>query len=734
MQSVQQRMAQKQKPRQYQFKTATSSSWMLDKNGFSYAKKISDPSYPDVDPNQIQTATASPLFPFNGHAANAHKENISASLSLPPQANLSPELWGPYAWLTLHYLSSVYAPNEPNDYRDKNKREKKVSFQLWIAMLYRFQPLIPCEKCSRNYVGELSEYPPESVSSTPQAQDVQTYIINLHNEVNKRGGQKIFSMSEAACVVETLATHQSCSLRYVWTTLVAVTIATIQATNVSQDSSGREADLRDGLLARFCDTLFAYCLFGTRSEKLQTIIWKTMQTSPILPTVEDLVDTQNGQTYTEKMMQTRYCKLLFKKLMSVASFFGVEVPSSSSSSSSSSSFSSSFSSSSNTNTNPTPNKALSSLPYELSTHYKQQLGGCQKGASSSSSASLSQVPSYLKDYYKYDPVTQLCPSSFSISPEKPLVNTTSAVTMLYRNAQKAVSHTQDQNHDSASASVSNEIKTESSQKIGDSSSMTETTQNRIATSDPNNYDESKESNQRRDSKQTDKDDFEEIEEVITPAEKDTLRQYQKMSTTELEERKRKKSEKLNNNYKKWYEQLWAYILFIVLAAGTVLFIRLLARNVDINKATTRFLPGPIKHPAQYKTKKSPEQEQKQGSNSKLEEESVRKPDQNLDNPRVVSEKEEYSSSSSPHPTSPTDENRKRTDGTGGGDATPFISYPEQGSGGRFAFSPSSLSPSRSDSRANSRRVYPRQHRRVSSGSLSSLTEHYPNEGDSMSLL
>ena len=99
--------------------------------------------------------------------------------------NISPDVWGPPAWSFLHYLTFSY-PDNPTSMDKQNMK----------AFFSALGPILPCEKCRMNFAKHTSIYPlnDEALSSRF---DLINWLINIHNEVNKMNGKRIFTYDEA---------------------------------------------------------------------------------------------------------------------------------------------------------------------------------------------------------------------------------------------------------------------------------------------------------------------------------------------------------------------------------------------------------------------------------------------------------------------------------------------------------------------------------------------------------
>ena len=116
---------------------------------------------------------------------------------------MSPNIWGPHAWFTLHSISMALPDNVPVD------KQKDL-----IQFMRSFGNLIPCNICKINYKTNLK-------MMSPLEKNVQTrelfskWLIDLHNVVNIETGKpemsyeavvekydKIYNKPEETCSIK----------------------------------------------------------------------------------------------------------------------------------------------------------------------------------------------------------------------------------------------------------------------------------------------------------------------------------------------------------------------------------------------------------------------------------------------------------------------------------------------------------------------------------------------------
>jgi len=85
---------------------------------------------------------------------------------------MNPKLWGPSAWVFLHYVTMDY-PKNPT-------KQDKHAYRIFFTSL---EHVLPCDKCSHNYSNNLRKL---SLESALESRDkLIRWLIGIHNEVNK---------------------------------------------------------------------------------------------------------------------------------------------------------------------------------------------------------------------------------------------------------------------------------------------------------------------------------------------------------------------------------------------------------------------------------------------------------------------------------------------------------------------------------------------------------------------
>jgi hypothetical protein len=98
--------------------------------------------------------------------------------------NISPRIWGPHGWKFLHYVTFSYPENPTN--------EDKENYKFFFNSV---GSILPCFTCRENYKNHLKKFPLDDNTLKTQF-NLVSWLINIHNEVNKIHGEKILSYNE----------------------------------------------------------------------------------------------------------------------------------------------------------------------------------------------------------------------------------------------------------------------------------------------------------------------------------------------------------------------------------------------------------------------------------------------------------------------------------------------------------------------------------------------------------
>lgn len=94
-----------------------------------------------------------------------------------------PRYWGPQFWFTMHTVAFFY-PDTPNQTEMAHARDFYSSLQS----------LLPCPGCAAHYSRMLERYPIDR--SLESRETLIAWVNKIHNEVNRRLGKPIVTLSE----------------------------------------------------------------------------------------------------------------------------------------------------------------------------------------------------------------------------------------------------------------------------------------------------------------------------------------------------------------------------------------------------------------------------------------------------------------------------------------------------------------------------------------------------------
>jgi len=92
-------------------------------------------------------------------------------------------VWGPSAWTFLHTVTYNY-PENPSGNDKKN----------YHNFFMNLQHVLPCKKCQAHYTENIQKY--DLNNSLDNRDDLVKWLIDIHNEVNKDMGKRVWSYSE----------------------------------------------------------------------------------------------------------------------------------------------------------------------------------------------------------------------------------------------------------------------------------------------------------------------------------------------------------------------------------------------------------------------------------------------------------------------------------------------------------------------------------------------------------
>ena len=127
---------------------------------------------------------------------------------------ITPEVWGPHLWKSIHYISLGY-PKEPT-------QEDKDNYKSFFENLWK---VIPCDKCAINYKNHLKELP-LNASDLETTTSLFYWTVHLHNIVNKEKGKKLISPKKALSEYVNTPRNSNIAL-YVIITILVLTICSL---------------------------------------------------------------------------------------------------------------------------------------------------------------------------------------------------------------------------------------------------------------------------------------------------------------------------------------------------------------------------------------------------------------------------------------------------------------------------------------------------------------------------
>lgn len=109
---------------------------------------------------------------------------------------MNPDIWGHHAWVFLHATAHAY-PEDPTD------ADKEHYTNLFLSLRYT----LPCPTCQEHFRTVIQKNPIRLDSR----RDVEEWVVDIHNEVNRNLGQDEYSYSEAKRHLLSIAPSTSAS-------------------------------------------------------------------------------------------------------------------------------------------------------------------------------------------------------------------------------------------------------------------------------------------------------------------------------------------------------------------------------------------------------------------------------------------------------------------------------------------------------------------------------------------
>jgi hypothetical protein len=93
-----------------------------------------------------------------------------------PMIGMSPDVWGPYFWTTMHIASLGYSPHP-------TEQEQKAAIAFYESLKY----MIPCPICRDHYSYLLESRPIAQAVGSRDA--LVAWVFDIHNSVNQQLGK-----------------------------------------------------------------------------------------------------------------------------------------------------------------------------------------------------------------------------------------------------------------------------------------------------------------------------------------------------------------------------------------------------------------------------------------------------------------------------------------------------------------------------------------------------------------
>ena len=117
---------------------------------------------------------------------------MAASIPTFPPMGMSPDVWGPIFWHTMHIVSLGYNPQP-------SKQEQEDAIRFYTSL----QTMLPCNICRTHYSEYLREMPVEH--AVKSRDDLIYWVFQLHNKVNQNLGKRTYTFDEYILSMRKLA-------------------------------------------------------------------------------------------------------------------------------------------------------------------------------------------------------------------------------------------------------------------------------------------------------------------------------------------------------------------------------------------------------------------------------------------------------------------------------------------------------------------------------------------------
>ena len=104
---------------------------------------------------------------------------------------MNPKIWGPHFWFVLHIITFNY-PKNPTEH-DK---------QAYRDFFTSIKDILPCYNCKKHYAKNINKYP--ITPNLDNKKQLVTWLINIHNQVNKDLGKETYTLKEVLEIYKNL--------------------------------------------------------------------------------------------------------------------------------------------------------------------------------------------------------------------------------------------------------------------------------------------------------------------------------------------------------------------------------------------------------------------------------------------------------------------------------------------------------------------------------------------------
>ena len=102
----------------------------------------------------------------------------------PPPLDADTSVWGPPLWKALHTAAQC--------------KGVKTRYSLWVKLFKELRTGLPCPDCSAHYNAWINAYPVR-LSLVPNGGiDIGKWLLNLHNDVNRRTGKPTWTLMQVS--------------------------------------------------------------------------------------------------------------------------------------------------------------------------------------------------------------------------------------------------------------------------------------------------------------------------------------------------------------------------------------------------------------------------------------------------------------------------------------------------------------------------------------------------------